>query len=76
MSREGDYYKCIKRQPVVCRGKATTTSVLRGSQWYVAGSRGKATTTSEPVVCRGKATTASVLRGGQWYVTGRRLLQV
>ena len=39
MSREGDYYKCIKRQPVVCRGKATTTSVLRGSQWYVAGRR-------------------------------------
>ena len=39
MSREGDYYKYIKRRPVVCHGKATTTSVLRGSQWYVAGRR-------------------------------------
>ena len=24
MSREGDYYKCIKRRSVVCRGKANT----------------------------------------------------
>ena len=35
MSREGGYYKCIKRQPVVCREKVTTQSVVRGSQWYV-----------------------------------------
>ena len=36
MSREGDYCKCSKRRPVVCREKATTTSVVRGGQWYVA----------------------------------------
>ena len=36
MSQEGDYYKCSKRRPVVCRKKATTTSVVRGGQWYVA----------------------------------------
>ena len=35
MSREGDYYKCSKR-PVVYREKATTASVVRGGQWYVA----------------------------------------
>ena len=35
MSREGDYYKCSKRQPVVCHKKETTTSVVRGSEWYV-----------------------------------------
>ena len=26
MSREGDYYKCSKRRPVLCREKATTAS--------------------------------------------------
>ena len=36
MSREGDYYKCSKKQPVVCREKVTTTSVVRSSQCYVA----------------------------------------
>ena len=36
MPRKGDYYKCSKRRPVVCREKATTTSVVRGGQWYVA----------------------------------------
>ena len=36
MSREGDYYKCSKRRPVVSREKVTTTSVERGGQWYVA----------------------------------------
>ena len=36
MSQEGDYYKGSKRQPVVCREKVTTTSVVRGGQWYVA----------------------------------------
>ena len=36
MSREGDYYKCSKKQPVVCREKVTTTSVVRGSHWCVA----------------------------------------
>ena len=36
MSREGDYCKCSKRWPVVWREKATTTSVVRGGQWYVA----------------------------------------
>ena len=40
MSREGDYYKSSKRQPVVCHEKETTkettTSVVRSSQWYVA----------------------------------------
>ena len=35
MSREGDYYKCSKRQPVECRVKETITSVVRGGQWYV-----------------------------------------
>ena len=35
MSREGDYYKCSKKQPVVCREKVTITSVVRGSKWYV-----------------------------------------
>ena len=35
MSGEGEYYKCSKRQPVVCREKVTTTSVVIGSQWYV-----------------------------------------
>ena len=39
MSREGDYYKCSKRRPVVCREKATTASVVRGGQWYVARRR-------------------------------------
>ena len=43
MSREGDYCKCSKRRPVVCpvvcREKATTASVLRGGQWYVARRR-------------------------------------
>ena len=36
MSREGSYYKCSKRQPLVCREKETTASVVRGSQWYIA----------------------------------------
>ena len=36
MLREGDYYKCSKRRPVVCREKVTTASVVRGGQWYVA----------------------------------------
>ena len=36
MSREGDYYKCSKKQPVVCREKVTITSVVTGSQWCVA----------------------------------------
>ena len=36
MWREGDYYKCSKRWPVVCREKVTTTSAIRGGQWYVA----------------------------------------
>ena len=35
MSREGDYYKCSKKQPVVCHEKVTITSVVRGGQWYV-----------------------------------------
>ena len=35
MWREGDYYKCSKRSPVVCREKVTTTSVVRGGKWYV-----------------------------------------
>ena len=39
MSREGDYYKCSKRRPVVYREKVTTTSVVRGGQWYVARRR-------------------------------------
>ena len=39
MSREGDYYKCSKRWPVVWREKATTASVVRGGQWYVARRR-------------------------------------
>ena len=39
MSREGDYCKCSKRRPVVCREKVTTTSVVRGGQWYVARRR-------------------------------------
>ena len=39
MSREGDYYKCSKRRPVVCREKATTASVVKGGQWYVARKR-------------------------------------
>ena len=33
--REGNYCKCSKRQPVVCREKATAASVVRGGQWYV-----------------------------------------
>ena len=32
MSREGDYYKCSKRWPVVCHKKEITTSVVRGGQ--------------------------------------------
>ena len=36
MLREGDYYKSSKRQAVVYHEKVTTTSVVRGSQWYVA----------------------------------------
>ena len=32
MSREGDNYKCSKRQPVICHEKETTTSVVTGSQ--------------------------------------------
>ena len=36
MSREGDYYKCSKRRPVVCCEKVTTAGVVRGGQWYVA----------------------------------------
>ena len=39
MSREGDYCKCSKRRPVVCREKATTASVVRGGGWYVARRR-------------------------------------
>ena len=39
MSREGDNCKCSKRRPVVCREKATTVSVVRGGQWYVARRR-------------------------------------
>ena len=36
VSIEAGYYKCSKRQSVVCREKETTTSVVRSSQWYVA----------------------------------------
>ena len=61
MSREGDYCKCSKRWPVVCREKATTASVVSGIQC----------SKRRPVVCREKATTASVVRGGQWYVARR-----
>ena len=75
MSREGDYCKCSKRRPVVCREKATTASVVRGGQWYVVRRRLKCSK-RQPVVWREKATTTSVVRGGQWYVTRRRLLQV
>ena len=39
MAREDDYYKCINRQPVLCREKVTTTSVVRGGQLYVARRR-------------------------------------
>ena len=39
MLREGDYCKCSKRRPVECHEKATTASVVRGSQWYVARRR-------------------------------------
>ena len=39
MSREGDYCKFSKRRPVVCHEKATTVSVVRGGQWYVARRR-------------------------------------
>ena len=39
MSREGDYCKYSKRRAVVCREKATTASVVRGGQWYVARRR-------------------------------------
>ena len=35
MPREGEYYKCSKRRPVVCHEKETTASVVRGGQWYV-----------------------------------------
>ena len=66
MSREGDYCKCSKRRPVVCREKATTASVVSSGQC----------SKRRPVECREKATTANVVRGGQWYVARRRLLQV
>ena len=36
MSREGDNYKCSKRQSVVRHEKVTTTNVVTGSQWCVA----------------------------------------
>ena len=36
MSREGDYYKFSKRQPLVRREKVTTACVVRGGHWYVA----------------------------------------
>ena len=36
MSQEGDYYRSSIRRPAVCRKKVTTTSVVRGGQWYVA----------------------------------------
>ena len=39
MSREGDYYKNSKRQAVVYHEKETTTSVVRGNQWYVTRNR-------------------------------------
>ena len=39
MPREGEYYKCSKRRPVVCREKENTTSVVRGGQWYAARRR-------------------------------------
>ena len=39
MSREGSYYKCSKRQPLVRREKVTTAIVVRGGQWYVARRR-------------------------------------
>ena len=32
MSREVDYYKCSKRQAVVCHEKLTTTRIVRGRQ--------------------------------------------
>ena len=35
MLRERDNYKCSKKQPLVCSEKLTTTSVVRGSQWFV-----------------------------------------
>ena len=66
MLREGEYNKCSKRRPVVCREKATTASVVSGGQC----------SKRRLVVCREKATTASVVRGGQWNVARRRLLQV
>ena len=52
MSREGDYCKCSKRWPVVCREKATTASVVSGGQC----------SKRRPVVCREKVTTAIVVR--------------
>ena len=39
MSREGSYCKCSKRQPLVCREKVTTASVVRGGQLYVVRTR-------------------------------------
>ena len=39
MSREGGYYKCSKRRPVLCHDKVTTASVVRGGQCYVARRR-------------------------------------
>ena len=36
MLRERDYYKCSKKQPLVCSEKLTSTSAVRGGQWYVA----------------------------------------
>ena len=35
MSIEAGYYKCSKRQSVLCHQKMTTASVVRGDQWYV-----------------------------------------
>ena len=74
MSREGDYCKCSKRRPVVCREKATTVSVVRvASDMSREGDYCKCSK-RRPVVCREKATTVSVVRDGQWYVATRRLL--
>ena len=71
MSREGDYYKCSKKQPVVCREKVTITSVARAvsgtsreGDYYKCSNR-------QPVVCREKVTTTSVVRGGHWYFARR-----
>ena len=61
---------------MVCREKATTASVVRGTSGISREGYYCKCSKRWPVVCREKATTASVVRGGQWYGVRRRLLQV